>query len=303
MALDPAWQASLDSFKRELDGQAEGAPVSAGLRELFAVQNITAWTNDRKVFTFGQLEAGKLIPACREGLLPWWVPFTSRVFNGDLDGAKKIHAAFEADKGAGEKPNMSSALTWIVYPNSLTDGCANTINPKVVRQLLAWGADANYESGKWLTHALKNLDGDGIAAFLDHGASTATVMKVMDEMQTAKNYAQLGRIQTALSQCKYFKVDEQTLMESKYMPDMKGGSVFKTLFNFRSRRVHEIYEPGQGAAAMVDGIPFAEYDAEALRFAQEKLEQLGGKPRPFDVAFDKPKKPRLGLAAAGGNSP
>ncbi|TAL28213.1 MAG: hypothetical protein EPN97_15275 [Alphaproteobacteria bacterium] len=291
-AADPVWQKTLDALKTQLNGmRADDVLLPQGVREAFAQIDLSQWSSDRKVFTFGQLDVDKMIPLCREGLVPWWCPFTGAIYKGDLAAVKKIQKAFEQDLGKGEKPNMSSALTWIVYPHKISDGFSNAIEPKVIRQLLAWGADANYENGKWLEFALRNLDAEGIRPFLDYGAQSGAILRVMDDLQKNQKFAQLGKIQDALAHCSYVKVDDQTLLEAKYIPDARGCSVFKTLFNFRSRRVHELYETGQGAQAVMNAMPFEEYDSEALAYAQEKLQQLGGKPRPLGERLDKPAKP------------
>lgn len=300
-AADPVWQKTLDTLKTQLNGmRADDVLLPQGLRDAFSQIDLSQWSSDRKVFTFGQLDVDKVIPLCREGLVPWWCPFTGAIYRGDLAAAKKMQKAFEQDVGKGEKPNMSSALTWIVYPHKINDGFSNTIEPKVIRQMLAWGADANYENGKWLEFALRNLDAEGIRPFLDYGAQSGAILRVMDDLQKNQKFAQLGKIQDALAHCSYVKVDDQTLLEAKYVPDARGCSVFKTLFNFRSRRVHELYETGQGAQAVMNGMPFEEYDREALAFAQEKLTQLGGKPRPLDDRLDKLAKPfQKGLQNGG----
>ena len=56
--------------------------------------------------------------------------------------------------------------------------------------------------------------------------------------------------------------------------------MLKTIFNFRSSRVNEVYEIGTGADARIamTSAGFDDYDAHALRRAQEQLEKLGGKP-------------------------
>ena len=292
MAKDPAWQESLDAFQRQLASVRAGdAALPQTVRDFFAQTDTSGWNNDRRVFVFGQLDPEKMIPVCREGLCPWWLPVTGCVYKGDLEGLKLLQRAFAQDAGKGEKPSLSSALTWIVYPHSLQDGFSNTISPKVIRHLLASGADANHDNGKWLEFALKNLDSEGIRPFLDYGAASGTIMRVMDDLTKNQKFAQLGKIQDALAHCSYVKIDADTLMEAKYVPDARGCSVFKTLFNFRARRVHEIYETGNGAQAVMNGMSFADYDAEALKIAEERLKQLGGKPRALEL--DKPVRPQL----------
>lgn len=293
MAKDPAWQDSLDAFRKQLATMRDGDPaIPQNVQDIFTQTDISAWDNNRKVYVLGQLDADKMIPLCREGLCPWWPVLTGRVYQGDLEGVKKVLRAIEKDPGKGEKPNMTSALSWIVYTHNLCDGFSNTISPRVIRQLLASGAEANGENGKWLEFALKNLEADCLKPFLDYGAASATIMRVMDDLQKNQKFAQLGKIQDALAHSSYIKIDADTLMEAKYVPDARGCSVFKTLFNFRARRVHEIYETGAGAQAVMNGMGFDDYDTEALKQAEEKLRQLGGNPRPVECRLDKPFRPQ-----------
>jgi hypothetical protein len=289
------WQQDLNSLKGQLETlrpQAGGGwEIPEPAREAFR-KFAEASKDDvnRRVFVIGQLDVERMVAVVREGLCPWWPVFTARAYKADLDGMKKVRAAFEADAGKSEKPNMSSAMTWIVCPHKITDSFSNTVDPKISRQLFSWGADVNHDSGKWLESALRNLDADGIKPYLEFGAASGTILRVMDDLQKKQNFAQLGKIQDALAHSSFVKVDDQTLLEAKYIPDARNCSVFKTIFNFRSRRVHEIYEAGQGANAVMDGIPFADYDPEALAFAAEKLRQLGGKPRDPGQTIEKPAK-------------
>jgi hypothetical protein len=287
MAKDPAWQESLEAFKMALANMRDGdVLIPQNVRDIFTQTDTSAWDNNRRVFVFGQLDADKMTQVCREGLLPWWPVLTGRVYQGDLEGVKKVLRAIDQDAGKSEKPNLTSAMSWVVYPHIVCDGFSNTISPSVIRHLLSKGADANGENGKWLEFALKNLDAEGIKPFLDYGAASGTILRAMDELQKNQKFAQLGKIQDALAHSAFVKIDADTLMEAKYVPDARGCSVFKTLFNFRARRVHEIYETGNGAQAVMQGLDFRDYDAEALKYAEEKLKQLGGKPRPPEL--DKP---------------
>lgn len=270
-----------------------GDELSALLKS--AVSDTAAWPNDRRVFTFGQMDTDKCILLCRAGAVPWWMPLTGRVIRGDLDETKKLYEAYSKDAGQGEKLDISPVLTWVANPSDVAPGYATKRSPAMIRQVLKWGADPNYGEGKWLEYALRKHEADCIRPLLEHGATSATVQRVMDALQREQNYTQLGRVQEALTRTGFLKIDEQTLMEAKYVPDMKGMSVFKTLFNFRSRRVQEIYETGAGAQAVVNGVRFDDYDPDALRHARETLIRLGGSPRELEGVLDKPRTPKAAL--------
>jgi hypothetical protein len=163
----------------------------------------------------------------------------------------------------------------------------------MIRQLLKWGANPNHSDGKWLEQALRLHKPDCIKPFLERGAAPEIIQRVMDALHKEQNFTQLGRVQEALARNNSYKVDAETLMEEKYVPDAKGGTVLKTVFNFQARRVQEIYESAPGAP-VVNTVPFAAYDAAALTLARDKLVRLGGSPRELETA---PEKPRLAKPA------
>lgn len=297
---NPMWQETADRLAELLKSVTPAnihLGLPAGLGELLrtAVEDTAQWPNDRRVFTFGQIDPDKCIMLCRAGLLPWWMPLTGRTVRGDLEEMKKLRDAYAKDAGQGEKVDFSPMLTWVLNPTEVAPGVPTKRSPAVIRQLLKWGADPNYSEGKWLEFALRKHEADCIKPLLEHGAASSTVQRVMDLLQREQNFAQLGRVQEALARTSHIRVDEETVMEAKYIPDAKGTSVFKTIFNFRARRVNEIYESGQGAQATMQGIPFSDYDIEALAHARETLIRLGGTPRELDGVLEKPKalKPAL----------
>lgn len=300
MAGNPQWQETTDrlsALMKDLTSYNVNTGIPAELDQILksAVNDSAQWPNDRRVYTFGQLDPDKCILLCRAGHLPWWMPLTGRVVRGELEEMKKLHAGYSKDMGQGQKLDFSPMLSWVMNPTEIAPGTPTKRSPEVIRQLLKWGGDPNYAEGKWLDYALRKHEADCIKPLLEHGAASSTVQRVMDALQREQNYTQLGRVQEALARTSHIKIDAETVMEAKYIPDAKGTSVFKTLFNFRSRRVHEIYESGQGAQATMQGIPFGEYDLDALADARERLIRLGGTPREIDGVLEKRKalKPAL----------
>jgi len=296
------WQETADRLSQLLKDVTPhnvhlGLPPELGQLLKSAVEDTAQWPNDRRVFTFGQIAPDKCVMLCRAGHLPWWMPLTGRVVRGELDEMKKLHDAYTKDAGQGAKLDFSPMLSWVMSPTDIAPGVPTKRSPDVIRQLLKWGGDPNYTDGKWLDSALRKHEPDCIKPLLEHGAASLTVQRVMDALQREQNFAQLGRVQEALARTSHIKIDAETVMEAKYIPDAKGTSVFKTLFNFRARRVHEIYESGQGAQVTMHGIPFADYDTDALAHARETLIRLGGSPREMEGVLEKPKaaKPALRL--------
>jgi hypothetical protein len=294
------WQATLDELKRQvqtidrsLAGAALAEAVPSSVRAVFsqALEKKEGWDNSRIIFTLGQLDLDVMIACSRAGFIPWWPVLNARVAFGDLAGVNKVHAAYTEDPGKGEIPGLNSSLTWGCHPYVITDGVSTKLELPVVQQLLAWGADPNYENGDYFEKTLRGAPAGIIGAFLDHGAFPVTAFRVLDE-QTAKDPKQAAKIQEALAgRSLYAKLDDQILAELQHVPGPEGGGVFRTLFNFRARRVNEIYEYGRDRKAVMNGIGFDEYDQEALAAARARLEKLGGHPAPA-VTVDKPRLPR-----------
>lgn len=302
MAEKAGWEIALEKLKEALDTMpragtglpfeqaGEGYAVTRAATDAVAAFAKTEKDVNLRLLVFSQLDVDRMIALARAGAVSWWGVFTGRAFFGDVEGMKKVWDAAQKDPGAGEKsdrPDAGTALKWLAEPYKLAEGYSNKIEAAAIRRLLEWKADPNAENGRWLEKSLRSLDGDCIRALVDHGANPETVFRVMADLHEKKNFAQVEKIQDALSRKNlYFRVDDQTLMETKYIPDVQGGSTFKTLFNFRARRVTEIYEYGPDRKAVMTGVPFSDYDPEAVGFAREQLLRLGGKPRD---GLDKPK--------------
>jgi hypothetical protein len=292
------WTDSLNALQQVMPAVIAGEEVPGFVRRAFEdFEKACGTETNRRVFTYGQLDPDKMIVLCRAGVCKWWTAFTGRTYFGDLESMKKLRDAFEADSGAGEKPGFSGAMSWVTSPHTLTEGFSAKIDKNVIRQLLEWGADPNWSDGKWLLEALKTLDADSIRPFLEHGAAATTVSRALGELQAAKNYSQIDKVMSAAKgRVFHAKIDDDLLLEAKCISDSAGGSLFKTLFNFRARRVNEIYDSGCERPAAMNSISFDEYDAAALEAAHNKLRELGGKPRDPEERLGKTKKPVLASA-------
>jgi hypothetical protein len=293
-----AWKEGVESLRERLgaipkDGGAEN--FATQLREAFRVKS--GWTTEQDVYACGQLDADILIAACRENLMMWWVPMAAMSYFGDLDGLRKIRAAMEEEPGkCASKPELSMTLTWGCWDYSIIAGVPPVMNPSVVHQLLEWGAKPDveeYNQGTYFEKALRTSNAGVIRAFLDHGAPPELASKVSRELLAANDYKQAAQIQEAFGMGGFYtKVDNQTLMETKYAPDTGGDAVLRTIFNFGARRVNEVFEFARGGGAM-SSCSFDDYDAPALQIAKEKLEKLGGRAEPVVCLLDKPKQAHL----------
>lgn len=299
MAVAEEWKSSLGYLRDQFDAMEKtpsgGYIISARLREDLGKIKLANWSNEQQVYVFGQLDVDKMIAVSREGLADWWPAFNGRAYFGDIDAVKKIRAAFEEDPGKGEKPKVTSSMTWVAHPYALKGAETRDPDARILGLMLGWGADPMTDKGQYFDKALRTASPEIIRAFADHKAPVANANAAYAELMKAKNYPQALNIQKAYGLDGFYtKVDNDTLLETKYAREATGAdSVFKTLFNFRSRRVSEIYETGAGvdARAAMTVTPFEHYDTDALRRAQAVLEKLGGLP---PDTLDKPKRPKLG---------
>lgn len=287
--MPPAdWQKSLEDLRTLYDQitVADGvAEIPARVATGIAVMT-RGWDANRFVFTIGQLDAEKSAHLARAGIIEWWHASSGHGFFGDLDGLRKIHALHAADAGAKkETMDVSSTLSWSCFPHSVTSGVVAAMNPDVVKQLFDWGAKPDHEDSKYYKFALNGSPASVIAHFIDNGADRGAAAAVMNERLANKDYSRALQIQEALKLGGYFsRVDNNTVVETKFLNDADGPATLKTIYNFAARRVNEIYE--RDKMMTMTATNFEHYDAGALRRAQEVLEKLGGKP---DDVLDKPK--------------
>lgn len=244
--------------------------IPEDVKAQFQKQSHSADLNDINVAVFGQLDTEKMIALARAGAVHWWQPFTGKAFFGDLDGMKKVYNASPADA----RPSATSAMTWVCFPYKAA-GISNKIEASVLRQLFDWGADVNDKKGEWLEKAVRGLDGEPLKEFVKRG-NVATVFKAMDGLTDDPRRAEIQKL--LQKPTSYVKVDDDTLGETKFIPDAQGGSTFKSLFNFRARRVNEVFESSGAKTIFMTSASFDDYDSAAIDFAREKLKALGGNP-------------------------
>lgn len=242
--------------------------VKAGMKAL----GESSWNNDRRVYTFGTGETRQNILAARAGLIPWWPVFTGAAFFGAIDDLRVIKDAADRYAARNKGPSLNSALTWICFSNTLIGNVRNKIEPAVLKQLMEWGADPNHDSGNSFAKALRNLSADCIKPFLEHGGSYDTVSAVIMEgnSDVRKKVVPLLYGRSFMT-----KNGEDTLVQTQCMPDFNGITLFRTIFNFRAQRVHEIYEAANTTPVM-KSYDFEGYNTGMLGDAHTELQKLGG---------------------------
>lgn len=290
---ESGWQETVEKIRTALKDapMAGGVPVvTDALRPQLAEILLDALKdNNRAVFTAGQLEPVQAAALARANIMKWWHSFAGAAYFGKAENLRALRALHDADNGQGDRHDaFDSTLTWASHPHSVTKGLVSRMDPETVALLIDWGANVNHENGKYYGYVLRGAPAEIIALYLENGAPKQAAEVALQEMTGNKNYLQAQRIDNALGgDGIYAKVDAQTLMVTQFIGEPEGVATLKTIYNFRSRRLNEIYtSPGQGAQSAMTSTDFAGVDSGSLRRAQEKLEQLGGKPA--DV-LEKPK--------------
>ena len=295
MATRAEWQKPLDALRAELAELPPCGDENRAARLEGAFAKMSGWSTEQKVFTVGQLEAPVLIDATRAGHLRWWEPMAGVTYFGRLDALRDLYAAMEADPGKTEKHTaFSSTMTWGAWDYSIAEGAPPVMKPEVLSQLFDWGADPmfkDHSSSTYFDKALRSSPADIIHVFLAHGALAPLADQVRDALLKAGSYKQAGEIQKALGLGGFYtKVDNQTLMETKYIQEPGRTSTLRTVFNFGAERVSEIFESA-GAAPAITSCNFDDYNRNALDVARRALEKLGGDP---DWQLTLPGKPKRG---------
>lgn len=266
------WRQHVAAMKNTIESTPQYDMQMSAIRSTLAIDAGT----DYQMYVALSLPVEQAIAAAHAGVLPWWSAFTARAFMGDDAGLRKVYDALpEAER----KTHATTAYKWIAEPYVAGD-IENTTAIGVLRQLLKWGANVNDDNGKWLEKSLRSLGPDQIRALIDNGAPPVTVFRVMNELLGGKGDAQAAQIQQALARDTfYMRIDDETLLQTKYIPGEDGGSNFKALFNFRARRVNEVWEPVSGKRQpLMIGASFDDYDPAAIEAAESRLRKLGGKP-------------------------
>ena len=298
MATRAEWQKPLDDLKCEFDAidpLYSGEDRVVRLAGIFGVMK--GWGDQQRVFALGHLETRLVIELCRAEVAQWWEALAGSTYFGRLDDLRRRHAAMEEDPGkCTQKPDLSATMTWGAFNYSIAEGAPPALNGDVASQLFDWGADPFYKDNRNETYFNKALRGSPagvIHAFLSHGAPGETAMEVRDELLRAGEYKQAREIQTGLGLGGFYaKVDNATVMETKYVTDAGRACVLRTVFNFGAQRINETFEIAGGAPAMAS-CNFADYSRNAIDLARDALEKLGGDPGPDIRLPDKPR--RLGL--------
>ena len=259
--------------------------VAAGFKAMAAESD-----NNRRVVTFGALDDVKIVPLCREGIVPWWLPFTGKACIGDAEALDRLKAAYTADLGKSDPPDMSSCLTWLSFANKIETYPVSAA-PAVLARVTEWGGDVNSGDGKWLVFAAKFMAAESLEVLVNAGAAPQHMQRALEELAENKKTDQFNVVQDVLlGKTLHTKADDDTLLSVQYLPEGKGLSQLRLFFNFKAQRINEVFEMNSGHVAMSNA-GFADYAPEALRIAEEKFMALGGRP-PYGLDKQRWKLPK-----------
>lgn len=274
------WPAGL-GFVQDRFAAAFAAGATAGdvraLKETLKQLSVDHWDTNRKVYTFGRLDVDVGIAAAQAEVIPWWTVFTGRAYAGDLDGLRKVYDAAQEKAVEKDRPGLNAALTWISFPHDI-QGYKNKIEPAVLQQMFDWGAEANYDNGSWLTKALYQCEEKIIDVWLDNGATLKNVAAAINKVNGRNAELHTKLLGVLPGRGFYDSLDDDTLLETKFVPDVGGVSTFKTIFNFKAQRVTETYESPRQTQPVMQSSLFEDYSTTALQAARARLEKITGKP-------------------------
>lgn len=291
-----SWSAAFDLVQSGLNkvfsSGTAAEPDIAAFKGILKQLGAEGWRSDRKLYTFGRLDLDVALKAAEADLIPWWTVLTGRVYAGDLEGLRKVYDTAQKvviDKES--RPDLNPALTWISYPHEI-QGYKNKIEPAVLQQMFDWGADANYDNGSWLTKAMYQCDENVINVWLDNGAALKHVVTAINKLngRNAELHAKLLGLLPGRGF--YDSLDSDTLLETKFVPDVGGVSTFKTIFNFKAQRVTETYESPRQTQPVMQTCLFEDYSTTALQSARTRLEKITGKPVEQSSRIEKKPFPR-----------
>lgn len=290
---DAKIQALAEGLVDTLDEGAES------VRSFFQRADVKALSNRQKVFVYSHAPPEKLVPYAQADICLWWPILTAQVVSGDLDQMKRVYKIYQKE-GGDKQPDMDSALTWVTEPMELVPGVHIVQDEKIVKQLFAWGAKADYEDNKWYKEALSTSKAKIILAFLEAGASTDIALNMLKKFADEKP-EQAAQIWSAIGgMAPSYLADRHILSEQEYRLEPAGLGTLKKEFDFHSRRVREIYVAPKKEYSCMDSISFDDYDSGIIDNAREKLVEMGGNPGEKDIFGGKKRAGLTGLSGGAG---
>jgi len=242
---------------------------------LFKGDLFTSLNANNQVYLLAHLPKEYRVDLCKSGFLPWWALTSLAVAQGNIDDVKN---GLQLMQNNGAKIVHNSLLTWALTPNDLGKHTGKP-SADVLKLLLERGADPNYKEGAYIKEAINTkCDVSMLLHLIDFGADGAYIVQSLSEIKDSSPHYVKAASAAILTRTLRIKASPDTLEDIRYPVDHTGGaSQIKTVFNFKSRRVTEVYQFQQQPPQILS-FPFSDYDLEYLQEAHAHLTRLGGKP-------------------------
>ncbi len=254
-------------------------------RKVFAAITANQWPAVRTMFTLGQQETDMLVLLVERRITDWQTILNAKAAFGSAQDIVAIKEAADLNKGS---LNLNVALTHAAKPNVLVQGLRTEGNYETVEQLFKLGADpatGNSNNGQIFNDTVEAGRADIGRLFAKYGQSG--ILPIDPWINAAKAnrkfklFDDLRKIQWDYG--RFTALDNETLLEVKTLPDNAG--VLKTVFNFASRHVNEIFETVNPRQSILRDIAFEDYGDAALEAARAKLIDMGGNPSGIEVSL------------------
>ncbi len=268
-------------------------------RKIFASISAYQWPAVRTMYTLGQQDTEILILLAERRITDWQTIFNAKAAFGTAEDILAIKAAADLNKG---QVNLNSALTHAAKPNVLVAGLRTEGNFDTTEQLFKLGADpatGNNNNGQVFNDTVEAGRADIGRLFAKYGQSG--ILNVDSWVQAAKAnrkfklFDDLRKIQWDYG--RFTALDRETLLEVKTLPDNAG--TLKSVFNFASRHVSEIFETVNPRQSILRDIPFEDYGDAALENARSKLIEMGGSPSGIEETLRGKPQVKPGLSSRG----
>ena len=259
----------------EKDAEAERVKAMEEAKKTISSMQYQQWPFNRMHFTLGQLDTECLVLCCERKLLDWQTVFNAKSAFGTPEDLSVI---FEQARLQGTTLDLVNPFRYAAKPMLLVAGLRHEGNIDTTAQLLKMGADPQQDNGGVFQNAV--LEGRADIGRVIARAGQGGLLDINTWVNWAKAnrklkaYEDFRQIQWEYG--RFVAADQETLMETKPLPDNTGN--LRIIYNFAARRVEEIHEFSNPRQNTVTGFSFDDYGQAALESAREKLIEMGGRP-------------------------
>jgi hypothetical protein len=265
-----------------------------GMEHLRAVRDCltrirNTWSDDKIRGVLGACAPEKLSEIFRyPGITSeeyWW----HRAFYAMCDYGTPQDVRTMMDEGVKHKGIKFNLNAGLGYAAVATEPVAGVVVPECldnVKLLLSLGADPAHDRSSTYASALSNSTPAAAMLLASRSAGRIDTEQWMKWAKTNnKHQAYLNARAVYATYGTYTVLDDETLVRERKLAD---STCLRTIFNFLSRRVEEIYEPVSNTRPVVHrDYSFNDLDERYIKHAYKKLIDMGGDPSPHELGLDK----------------